>query len=313
MDAPRDANDAHKPSRPRNPFFVGVDSDGCAFDTMDVKHKECFIPNIVKTYRQAAVSKYVREAAEFINLYSRWRGVNRFPGLVQTFDLVRDRPEIAARCVDVPRLHGLRSWLGRAKSLSNSALRVEVEASNDPDLATALAWSEAVNASIAETVTAVPPFPYVRESLQSLRDRADVTVVSATPAEALEREWAEHGLTELVDAILGQERGSKAQQLAAAAAGRYAPDHMLMVGDAPGDLEAARAVGALFYPIEPGRETDSWWRFLDEALPRFLAGAYAGGYMSERVAAFERLLPETPPWQTPGAFCKMGELPTEGR
>ncbi len=33
-----------------NEFFVGIDSDGCAFDTMEVKHKECFIPNIIRYY-----------------------------------------------------------------------------------------------------------------------------------------------------------------------------------------------------------------------------------------------------------------------
>lgn len=26
---------------PTKDFFVGIDSDGCAFDTMEVKHKEC--------------------------------------------------------------------------------------------------------------------------------------------------------------------------------------------------------------------------------------------------------------------------------
>src|SRR5437763_5977422 len=78
-------------------FFVGIDSDGCAFDTMEVKHKECFIPNIVKFFGLAAVSKYVREAAEFVNLYSKWRGINRFPALTTTLDLLADRPEIGRR------------------------------------------------------------------------------------------------------------------------------------------------------------------------------------------------------------------------
>src|SRR4029077_6064399 len=63
-------------------FFIGIDSDGCVFDTMEVKHKECFIPNIIKFYHLAAISKYVREVFEFLNLYSKWRGTNRFPGLV---------------------------------------------------------------------------------------------------------------------------------------------------------------------------------------------------------------------------------------
>lgn len=278
-------------------FFVGIDSDGCAFDTMEVKHKECFIPNIVRYLRLAAVSKYVREVAEFINLYSHWRGINRFPGLVLTLDMLAERPEIARRRFKVPRLDGLKSWLARETKLANSTLRAEVEATNDPDLAIAYAWSEAVNRSISEIVSEVPPFPYVRESLGSLVGKADVMVVSATPGEALVREWEEHALTGYVSLIAGQELGSKKEHLALATAGRYANDRVLMVGDAPGDRKAAEANGALFYPIEPGREDESWQRFHDEALPRFFAGTYAGPYMAERVARFEALLPEKPPWQ----------------
>src|SRR3954463_15043893 len=96
---------------PQHEFLVGIDSDGCAFDTMEVKHKECFIPNIVQYYGLAAISKYVREAAEFVNLYSRWRGINRFPGLTTTFDLLTERPEVARRQFRIPELRGLRSWI----------------------------------------------------------------------------------------------------------------------------------------------------------------------------------------------------------
>ncbi len=56
--------------RPRFDFFIGIDSDGCAFDTMEIKHKECFIPNIIRYWELQAVSKYARAAAEFVNLYS---------------------------------------------------------------------------------------------------------------------------------------------------------------------------------------------------------------------------------------------------
>ena len=42
---------------PKHSFFVGIDSDGCAFDAMEIKHKECFIPNIIKSYNLAAISK----------------------------------------------------------------------------------------------------------------------------------------------------------------------------------------------------------------------------------------------------------------
>ena len=87
-------------------FFIGIDSDGCVFDTMEVKHKECFIPNIIGQYGLAAISKYVREAAEFVNLYSCHRGINRFPGLVLTMDLLKDRPEVLRRR---PRIPGRRT------------------------------------------------------------------------------------------------------------------------------------------------------------------------------------------------------------
>ena len=47
---------------PTKEFFVGIDSDGCVFDSMELKHKECFIPNIIKHWGLQAVSKYTREA-----------------------------------------------------------------------------------------------------------------------------------------------------------------------------------------------------------------------------------------------------------
>ena len=87
----------------------------------------------------------------------------------------------------------------------------------DIDLAQALEWSEAVNRSIYEIVKDVPPFPFVRESLESMQGKADVMVVSATPGEALEREWKEHSLDRYVRLIAGQELGSKREHLALAA------------------------------------------------------------------------------------------------
>ena len=234
-------------------FFVGIDSDGCAFDTMEVKHKECFIPNIVRFFRLAAVSKYAREAAEFLNLYSHWRGTNRFPGLVMTLDLLAERPEVRRRGFVVPRLVGLRRWIERETRLSNSILRREVEATNDPDLAIAYEWSEAVNRVIGEVVSEVPPFPFVRESLSALAGKADVMVVSATPGEALHREWEEHGLKSQVALIAGQELGSKKEHLELATAGRYEKNHVLMVGDAPGDRKAmARGQRRALLPDRPG-------------------------------------------------------------
>jgi phosphoglycolate phosphatase-like HAD superfamily hydrolase len=278
-------------------YFIGIDSDGCAFDTMEVKHKECFIPNIVRYFGLAAVSKYAREAAEFVNLYSEWRGINRFPALTMTMDLLAERPEVGRRAFRVPMLEGVRRWIERESKLGNPALKAEVARTNDRDLAVAYEWSEAVNRTISDVVRNVPPFPLVRESLEFMAGKADVMVVSATPGEALTREWEEHDIARHVALIAGQELGSKKEHLALATTGRYEKQNVLMVGDAPGDRKAAEANGVLFYPIDPGREDESWQRFFEEALPRFFAGTYAGDYMAEQIKRFEALLPSTPPWK----------------
>ena len=281
--------------KPEREFFVGIDSDGCVFDTMELKHKECFIPEFVKAYGLQGVSKYAREAAEFVNLYSKSRGVNRFHGLVEQLDWLRRRPEVKARGVEVPNPDGLRRWCTHETKLGNPALKQAVEATGDPDLRWALGWSEAVNAAIASMVSGVPPFPYVRECLERLSDEADILVVSATPGEALIAEWEEHELAPFVRAICGQELGTKKEMLTVAP--HYAAEHALMIGDALGDFKAAEANGCLFFPINPGREEQSWQRLFEEGVERFLGGRFAGKYQRELLEEFNNLLPETPPWR----------------
>jgi phosphoglycolate phosphatase-like HAD superfamily hydrolase len=280
--------------QPEHEFFVGIDSDGCVFDTMELKHKECFIPEFIKAYGLQGASKYAREAAEFVNLYSRSRGVNRFPGLVEQLDWLRRRPEVKARGIDVPSPEGLRRWVAKEPKLSNPTLAAEVDATGDPDLRWALGWSEAVNAAIASMVSCVPPFPFVRECLERLVDHADLLVVSATPTEALIAEWHEHELAGYVRTICGQELGTKKEMLAIAP--RYAADHALMVGDALGDYKAAEANRCLFFPINPGGEETSWQRLFEEGIDRFLAGTFAGDYQRRLLEEFNKLLPEAPPW-----------------
>jgi len=287
--------------QPKYDFFVGIDSDGCVFDTMEIKHKECFCPNIIKHWGLQAVSKYAREAAEFVNLYSKWRGINRWPALIKVFDLLRKRPEVRRRGVQIPEAPKIREFIKAHEEngipLSNDGLRAYMAEHPDPELDRALAWSLAVNATIADMVHGIPPFPYVRESLEYLSDKADMIVVSQTPNEALDREWKEHGIDRYVRVIAGQEMGTKSEHIALATRGQYAPDHTLMIGDAPGDLRAARANNALFFPVNPGHEEESWQRFYEEGLHKFLAEEYADGYEARLIAEFERFMPEVPPWK----------------
>ena len=286
-----------KAFKAKHGFFVGIDSDGCAFDSMEIKHKECFIPNIIKHWHLQSVSKYAREAAEFVNLYSKDRGANRWPALVKVFDLLGERPEVLARKAAIPQAQPLRDFIASGVPLDNKNLKALIDKTGDAVLKQALHWSEAVNATIADMVADVPPFPFVRESLAKLQPQADMIVVSQTPTEALVREWAEHGIDKYVRLICGQELGTKTEHIALAAKGRYEPDKILMIGDAPGDLKAARANQARFFPVNPGREEASWQRFYKEAIDRFLGGTYSADYEQKLVDEFHTFLPEKPPWK----------------
>ena len=283
---------------PKHDYLVGIDSDGCAFDTMELKQKECFIPNIINFMELQGVSKYVREAAEFVNLYSKSRGINRFPAVVETLERTRNRPEVVARGVKVDIPQSWHDWIAAETKLGNPALEKAVAEGGDADLKRLLEWSVAVNDTVADMVRGVPPFPFVRESLEKLNEKADCLVVSATPQYALEQEWKEHDLTDLVVAICGQEVGTKKESLQAAA--KYPADHTLMIGDAPGDYKASVPNKALFYPINPGAEEASWKRFYEEAIDRFLGGTFAGKYQEELLKEFDSYLPENPPWQSNG-------------
>ena len=263
----------------KHEFLIGIDSDGCAFDSMEIKHKECFIPNFIKHMGLQAVSKYAREACEFTNLYSKTRGANRFPAYLLALDLLEVRPEVQARHVKIPKLQGVRDWVKRETKLSSGTVKAEAEKTKDADLQRASVWSAAVDATIKEMVRDVPPFPGVRESLQRMAGLADLIVCSATPTPALQAEWNEHHIAGFVQDICGQEVGSKAEILAAGKSHGYAPEKILMMGDAPGDMKAAQSVGALFFPINPGHEEASWAKFLSEACEKFFNGTFAGAYL----------------------------------
>lgn len=285
---------------PTHDFFIGVDSDGCVFDTMEIKQKECFCPNNIKFWSLQPIADYVRETVEFVNLYSKWRGSNRFPGLVKLFDFLTEREEVRAKGFEVPEVRPLREWVESGAPLGNDALAKKVAESGDPVLQQTLAWSLAINQAVEELVKGIPPFLYVRESFDHLLHTADLMCVSQTPVEALKREWDENNLTQYVRLIAGQEYGSKTDQLRLATAGKYPADHVLMIGDALGDLQSAKASGALFFPIDPGQEEQSWRRFYEEGMDRFFSGTFRGEYEAERIRKFEALLPSSPPWSIKG-------------
>jgi len=283
--------------KPGKKFFVGLDSDGCVFDSMEPKHKECFCPVTIEKFGLAPISKYAREAWEFVNLYSQDRGCNRFFALQKTFDLLRRRSAVNRRNFRVPELRDLDAWTRRETRLGNPALRTEIERTQSGELKRILDWSLAINASVERVVVGVPPFPLVRECLARLQPAADIVVVSGTPAEALEREWEEHGIRNFAALIAGQEIGSKKEHLQFTTSGKVEPGFGLMVGDAPGDLKAATANGLRFFPVNPGHEEASWERFHGEIIGLFLSGGYTQEIEDGLVREFQSCLPEKPVWE----------------
>ncbi len=287
--------------RPTKKFLVCIDSDGCVFDTMGIKQRECFTPWMIAYFGLQPVAQAARECKEFADLFSKTRGANRHVTIKRILtELLPSHPQVISRGFKVPQFPHYFRWVDDPNSLlSNEGLRRAIE--NAPseearrELELVLQWSERVNWAIKEIVKGIPPFPWVRESLERLKEKADIVVVSATPVEALEREWAEHDLAKYATVIAGQEMGTKKEHIALTSR-HYPPENVLMIGDAPGDERAAKENGVLFYPIIPGREEESWRRFYEEALDRFLSHRYAGEYEERLIAEFERALPEEPPW-----------------
>ena len=127
-------------------------------------------------------------------------------------------------------------------------------------------------------------------SLTELDRAIDQFFAAFTPEAAIRREWRYHGIDHLVSGIAGQEQGSKARQLAQANGGSYPAGRMLMIGDAPGDHQAAVESGAHFFPILPGEEEYSWQQLHNEGYPRFLASTFTDDYAARWLRRFEESL-----------------------
>ena len=283
--------------KPAHEFFIGIDSDGCVFDTMEVKQKEFFIPNALKHFNLFPISKILRETWEFVNLYSVHRGGNRYISIIKVFDLLNERVEIRNQANNMPDLTFLKEWVKSETKLSTESLRKYFESNNDPSLANVLKWSNAVNSDIREWLRTIPPFPNALRAIQMASSKADLSIISQTPLEAITREWEENHMISYINLIAGQEQGTKTEHIEKAAKGKYPDNKILMIGDAIGDTTAASENNILFFPIIPGKEDKSWERFINEGFERFITGKYTGTYERSLLSEFKKSLPDTPPWK----------------
>ncbi len=272
----------------RREFLVCVDSDGCAMDTMDCKHFLCFGPCMVEEWGLEAWREPVLKRWNEINLYTMTRGINRFKGLTLALT------EIDRTYRRIEGIEELKNWTDHAKELSNSALEKALETSTGSCMRKALSWSYKVN----EAINNIPedkkkPFKGVLEGLAAAGVTSDVAVVSSANREAVEEEWNRCGLSEYVDVLCCQDAGSKTHCIEMLRAKGYASDQILMVGDAPGDLEAAKKNNVFFYPILTRHEEESWSDFHVYALEKFISGDFEI-YGKEKEVEFLRNLGNDP-------------------
>lgn len=225
-------------------FLVCVDSDGCAMDTMNVKHFHCFGPCMVKEWGLERWRDEILERWNEINLFTITRGINRFKGLAKALR------EIQEKYTEIPDLPALEQWVQAAPELSNAALGHAIRERDSLCLRKALAWSDAVNQAVENLPgEEIHPFRGVREALAEAHKQADVAVVSSANREAVLNEWEKYGLLEYTDIVMAQDSGSKASCIQELLGRGYEADHVLMCGDAAGDLEAAEQNGVYFYPV----------------------------------------------------------------
>lgn len=262
-------------------YLICVDSDGCAMDTMDIKHFRCFGPCMVEEWGLEQWSEPILKRWNEINLYTMTRGINRYKGLIKALR------EIDGQYTPIDGLDELEQWVETSPALSNDALQKAIDAGGGEVLKKALSWSKKVNASINELPFEVKkPFDGVKEGLEYAHSLADIAIVSSANLQAVEEEWALYGLLDHVDILLAQNVGSKAFCIAELLKKGYDKDKVLMTGDAPGDLDAAKSNGVFYYPILVRHEGESWKEFKDTAVDRLVSGGYGGAYQEEKTAAF---------------------------
>ena len=258
----------------KHEYLVCVDSDGCVMDTMNCKHFHCFGPCMVDEWELGQWKDEILDRWNVINLFSMTRGINRFKGLAMALG------EIDKKYKPIPGIAALQHWVEVAPALSNDGVIKAAEEATDNEtkaiFGKALAWSKAVNASIVKLPEELKvPYVGAKEGLAAAHSFADVAMVSSANRDAVEEEWGKFGLLQHTDIVLAQDVGSKAACIAAMLKFGYDPAKVLMIGDAPGDCDAAEKNGVHYYPILVNHEKESWDEAVAVAFEKLQDGSYA--------------------------------------
>lgn len=265
-------------------FLVCVDSDGCAMDTMDCKHIHCFGPCMVEEWGLQKWEEPILKMWNDINLYTMTRGINRFKGLAMALK------RIDSLYCPIEGVDAFSAWTEVAPELSNNSVREAALVESGSCFVKALSWSVKVNKAIDTLPENIKkPFELAKEGLAAAHEFADVAIVSSANPEAVYEEWERCGLLEHVDVLCCQDVGSKEHCIKMLNFQGYAPGHVLMVGDAPGDLKAAESAGVYYYPILVRFEKQSWQELIDFGFQTFCDGSYAAYELEKKQQFYANL------------------------
>ena len=258
----------------KHEYLICVDSDGCVMDTMNCKHFHCFGPCMVTEWGLEEWKDEILKRWNEINLFSMTRGINRFKGLAIALS------EIHEKYKPITGIAYLQRWADTAPALSNDSVAAAAANAECDDAKTvlekALSWSKAVNASIVALPEELKiPYAGAKEGLAAAHTFADVAMVSSANRDAVEEEWGKFGLLEHTDIVLAQDIGSKAACIAQMLKFGYDRRKVLMIGDAPGDCDAAEKNNVWYYPILVNHEKASWDEAISTAFSKLQSGEYA--------------------------------------
>lgn len=267
-------------------YLLCIDSDGTIMDTMTIKHKNCFGPCFIKTFNIKENVDDILSTWNYINLYSKTRGINRFIALLKIIDYTKEKFNYL-----YDGYEEFYNFVTTSHKLSNDELKKYIAASsgNKTCLELALIWSNMVNESI-NNLSPSQTFKNVKEILEKLSKDFDLVGVSSANREAVKEEWTRLGFINIFKFVGCQDIGTKKEIISEALENGYEKENTFMLGDALLDYEAAKENGVYFFPIIPKQENESWERLNKDGEQIILEGKFNKEYQESLLKEFLEVL-----------------------
>ena len=233
--------------------LVAIDSDGCVFDTMTLKHQQFFYPLLEEELELQEWGEELGKKWNCINLYSSMRGINRFESVYHLFKDVNDK---VLPMSDKTKIYN--KFIRTNRTINVEDLEVLYKETGDDFVGHIIDWSKKVNKEIESKMQRIDAFKESVVTIREIAKFADIAVVSSANEQALIDEWGSAELLDYVSVLTSQSDGKKEAILEKLIAKGYNEKRVLMIGDSLGDRHAATVNEASFRLIEAPYEEKSW-------------------------------------------------------